>query len=294
MTASPNLIAYLALTMASILWGASFIAMKIALTGFDPMVIVFGRMALCFAILLPFAGRLRAQCVPARGDFKLLVFMGLCEPCLYFVFEAKALTLTSASQAGMITATLPLMTSVAAIVLLKEKVGLRTFAGFALAVAGVVWLSAGSVVTENAPNPVLGNILEVLAMASAVGGIITIKHLSVRYCPMYLTLFMAGMGAVFFLPALFLPGTQMPTSFPLLPSLAVIFLGTAVTLGAYFCYNYGIRVIPANQAAAFINLIPVLTALLGWSLLGEVFTTQQLMASALVLSGILLSQKNGR
>jgi len=290
----PPLFAYLALIMASLLWGGSFIAMKYALGSFDPMVVVFGRMAMALAVLAPFAGRLRQACSPRPGDLKFLIFMALCEPCLYFSFEANALRFTTASQAGMITATLPLMVSMAAIVLLKEKVGRGTLAGFALAVAGVVWLSLGSVATEDAPNPVLGNVLEVLAMTSAVGYIITSKHLSTRYTPLYLTLFMAGTGTLFFLPALFLPGTTLPTSFPLGPCLAVAFLGLIVTLGAYFCYNFGVKCIPASQAAAFINLIPVFAVTLGWLILDEVFTPQQFAASALVLGGILLTQRGGK
>ncbi|BBD08848.1 DMT family transporter [Desulfovibrio ferrophilus] len=288
-TTSP-LLAYLALTMASLLWGGSFIAMKYALATFDPMIIIFGRMALGFAVMLPFATRIRQGCTPRPGDFKFLVFMALCEPCLYFVFEANALQYTTASQAGMITATLPLMVSMAAIPILKEKVSPGTLFGFGLAVAGVVWLSTSGVATEDAPNPMLGNILEVLAMASAVGYIITSKHLSTRYSPLYLTMFMAGAGTVFFLPTLLLPGTHLPTSFPTGPCLAVAFLGIAVTLGAFFCYNYGVKCIPTSQAAAFINLIPVFTATMGWLFLGEIFTYQQFAASTLVLGGVLISQ----
>ncbi|MBU1003520.1 MAG: DMT family transporter [Proteobacteria bacterium] len=291
MNPTSPLIAYLALTTASLLWGGSFIAMKYALGTFDPMIIIFGRMAMGFALLLPFAGKIRTACSPRPGDLKLLLFMALCEPCLYFLFEANALQYTSASQAGMITATLPLMVSMAAIPILKEKVSPGTLFGFGLAVAGVAWLSAAGVATEDAPNPVLGNILEVLAMASAVGYIITSKHLSTRYSPLYLTMFMAGAGTICFLPTLLLPGTQIPTSFPLGPCLAVAFLGICVTLGAFFCYNFGVKYLPTSQAAAFVNLIPVFTAFLGWLLLSELFTPQQFAASALVLGGVFISQR---
>lgn len=285
-------IAYAALTMASLLWGGSFIAMKYAVTTFDPMVVVFARMVLGAAVLLPFAGRLRKACDPRPGDFRLLCFMALCEPCMYFVFEANALTYTTASQAGMITSTLPLLVSAAAMAFLGERVGRRALSGLALAVAGVVWLSTSGAATEAAPNPTLGNALEVLAMCSAVGYIITAKHLSARYTPLYLTLFMACAGSVFFLPTLLLPGTQLPQSLPLVPTLCVVFLGVFVTLGAFVCYNYGVKHIPASLAATFINLIPVIAAALGWLVLGETLTPQQLVASTLVLAGVFLSQSS--
>ncbi len=63
-----------------------------------------------------------------------------------------------------------------------------------------------------------------------------------------------------------------------------------VTLGAYGLYNFGVSRIPASQASAFVNLIPVFTVILGWIILNERFAPVQYLASALVFSGIFLSQ----
>lgn len=63
-----------------------------------------------------------------------------------------------------------------------------------------------------------------------------------------------------------------------------------MTLGAYGLYNFGVSRIPASQATAFVNLIPVFTVFLGWLILGERFTAVQYLASALVFLGIFMSQ----
>ena len=280
----------LALVLAMLIWGSSFIAMKVALRAFDPMPVVLGRMLVASLVFLLFWRRLR-QVSYVRGDWKYLAFMALCEPCLYFLFEAHALRLTSASQAGMVTAVLPLLTAIAAGILLKEKITARTLAGFLLAMAGVVWLSLAGRITMNAPNPVLGNVLEFLAMVCATGYIVTMKYLTRRYSPLFITAFQAFCGAVFFLPVLFLPGTEIPARIPLVPSLAVVYLGTFVTMAAYGLYNYGTSKIPAGQASAFVNLIPVITLVMGRVLLKEAFTTQQFFASGLVLAGVFLSRQ---
>ena len=73
--------------------------------------------------------------------------------------------------------------------------------------------------------------------------------------------------------------------------LAVIYLGSFVTLGAYLSYNYGVSKIPASQASAFVNLIPVFTVILGFIILGERFLPSQYVASALVLLGVFISQR---
>ncbi len=281
---------YACLILAMLLWASSFIALKLGFRSFDPMVVIFGRMAIascCFLAMIPRWGRIDYH----RGDWKPILFMTLCEPCLYFLFEARALIHTSAAQAGMICALLPLMVAVGARLFLKEAVSARTWAGFLLAISGAVWLSVSGTASVEAPNPPLGNLLEFLAMVCATGYIITLKRLTARYSPLLLTALQALVGTVFFLPVLFLPGTELPTRFDGGGILAIVYLGAFVTMGAYGLYNFGISRIPASQASAFVNLIPVFTIILGRWILNERFTPAQYPAALLIFIGIFLSQE---
>ena len=273
-----------------VLWASSFIALKIAFQGFSPMIVIWGRMivgSLCFLFFLKQLRTVKYQ----AGDLKLLLFMAICEPCIYFIFEAKALQLTSASQAGMITSMMPLLVAVGASLFLNEKVSAQTMAGLTIAISGACWLSFSAEVTSDAPNPMLGNFFEFLAMVAASGYTLTLKHLSSRYSALFLTAVQSWVGAVFFSFFLFSPGVEFPTSPPLLPLTAIIYLGAGITLGAYLLFNYGVSRIPASQASAYINLIPVFAVILGFIVLGERFTWQQYLASVLVLLGVYISQR---
>ncbi len=290
-----HLVPTLALTGAMILWGSSFIAMKVAVGSFHPMLVVFGRMAIAALAFGVFVGRFRGAY--RKGDWKWIVLMAFCEPCLYFVCEAYALRHTSASQAGMITAMLPLMVAVGARIFLGERTSGRTYAGFALSIAGVVWLTGVAASTENAPDPFLGNFLEFLAMCCATGYMVVLKKLTERYSSWFLTFTQALVGAVFFLPALALPAVSLPPVIPLVPALCVVYLGLCITIGAYGLYNFGMSRLPAGQATAFVNLIPVITLILGSAILGDTFSGQQYLASVVVFAGVFLSQarpKNNR
>lgn len=283
----------LCLTSAMVLWASSFIALKLAFKGYDPMLVIWGRMlvgSFCFAFLVP---QLR-NFTYRRGDAKYLLFMAICEPCIYFIFEAKALQLTSASQAGLITAMLPLLVAFGAMIFLKEKVTRQTLAGFGVAIAGTCWLSLAADASTDAPQPLLGNFLEFLAMVAAAGYTLSLKHLSARYSPFFLTAVQCWVGALFFACFLVSPDINLPREFHLVPALAVFYLGSFVTLGAYLLYNYGVSQIPASQASAYVNLIPVFTVVLGFLILGERFTPSQYVASALVLYGVYLSQRRPR
>lgn len=281
---------FASLILAMTLWASSFIALKLAFRSYDPMVVIFGRMAVASLCFLFFIGKIKGLSF-RKGDWKPILFMTLCEPCLYFLFEAKAIQNTTASQAGMICALLPLMVAVCARIFLKETISAKTLAGFLIAIFGAIWLSVSGQPSQFAPNPPLGNFLEFMAMVCATGYFITLKRLTSRYSPFVLTAIQALVGTVFYLPVLWLPTTTLPNHFDSGGVLAIVYLGAFITLGAYGLYNFGVSRIPVSQAAAFVNLIPVLTIVMGWLILGEQFTFVQYMAALLIFTGIFLSQK---
>ncbi len=279
------------LILAMLLWASSFVALKIAFRGYHPMQVIFGRMfvaSLCFLPFIPAFRKIRWR----KQDIKYLLVMAVCEPCLYFLFEARALELTSASQAGMITAMLPLLVAILAWGFLRENITRQTLSGFLLAIAGAVWLGLAGEVSEAAPDPLKGNFFEFLAMVCAAGYTVSLKHLTANYPPLFLTAFQAFLGSLFFFPFLLLPEVGFPVGWQMGPALAVLYLGTVITFGAYACYNYGVSRIPANRAAGYINLIPVFSVLLGMLILGETLNAGQWLACSLVFAGVWLSSRS--
>ncbi|WP_339079364.1 DMT family transporter [Pseudomonas sp. TMP9] len=281
-------VAVVCLIIAMALWGSSFIALKLAFAELPPLWVIFGRMALGSLVFL-LAWRWRGQMHYRAGDWKYLLGLAACEPCLYFLFEALALQHTSAAQAGMVTALLPLLVAVGAFIFLHERISRTTLAGFLLALIGAVWLSLAGSADEHASNPMLGNAYELLAMLCATGYTLLLKHLSARYSPFLLSAMVAFVGTVFFLPLAWL-SAPLPTTISLMGVGAVAYLGIVVTVGAYGLYNFGVSRMPASQASGFTNLIPVFTLLFAIVLLDESLNPMQMLAAALVFAGVLLSQ----
>lgn len=277
----------LLLILAMLLWSSSFVALKYAFQSYHPMLVIFARMFIGTFCFLPFLKTFRRITISRRA-LKYLLLMTFCEPCLYFIFEAKAIENTTASQAGMITAVLPLLVAILAWGILRERVTRQTQLGFLCAVVGAVILSLAAQESEYAPNPLLGNFYEFLAMVCAAGYTISLKYLSRNLPPLFLTAIQAFVGAVFFLPFVLFTHSSLP-EFHLSAVLAVVYLGTFVTFGAYGCYNFAVSRVPASQAAGFINLIPVFSVVLGMILLDERMNPMQLVACALVFFGVYLS-----
>ena len=279
---------HLALLLAMLLWGSSFIALKLAVNDLSPMIVIFMRMAIGAVAFLTVWPWLRHGFVYQAGDWKYLLGMALFEPCLYFFFEAQALRYTSAGQAGMITAMLPLMVAIAAFFILKERSGWRQWLGFGIAVIGVIWMTLTGEDSEQAPNALLGNFLEFLAMVSAVGYTLLVKHLTRRYSAFLLTALQSFVGTLFFFPLAL--ASPWPEQISLSTFGLLIYLGLIITLGAYGLYNYSLTHLKATVAAGYTNLLPVFTLLFSMLLLGERLVLSQWLAIGLVFVGVFLSQ----
>ncbi len=287
-----DLLPVAAIVAATLFWGGSFSAMRVCVQALGPWSVMWLRMVVALLLLAPFAGRLRPFNYRA-GDWKLLLPMALFQPCLYFFFESNALRFTTSSQAGVIAASVPLMVAFAAWLALSETITRGALVGMGISIAGVAGLTLLQGSGSGAQNPLLGNTLELLAMASAAVSMILVKRLSARYDPWTLTAIQTLAGAVFFLPGV--PGV-IRSSGVWTPQViwGMLFLGTFVTLGAFGLYNWGMSRLTASRASVFINLVPVFAVVFGWTLLGEALNPLQCIAAAAVIGGVWLGQRGRR
>ncbi len=282
----------LAAILSTILWGGAYVAMKFALQSFHPMTMIFLLLVVSSTTFLALVPALRNKQTYTKGDWRIFLVLVLCEPCLYFIFEGYALDNTSASQAGMLSATLPIFVGAFGYALLKEKLSRAAWAGCVVAICGAVWLSAAAVADEHAPNPLLGNFLQICGMVFAALYAICVRRLSRGYTPLFITAVQAWAGLIFFSSTLFIPGMGLPEGgATLLSWLSIVYLGLGVSFGAYSLYGFSISRMPAARAGMFMNLIPVFTLIFGVLILGERLTFAQCLASALVLGGVVISQR---
>ena len=278
-----------ALVMAMLVWASSFIALKSAIGPIGPMSVIFGRMfiaSLCFLYFIK--GFLKLNFT--KEDLKYIGLMVFFEPCLYFIFEAKALEYTSAGQAGMITSMMPLITAIGAGIILKEVITKKVIIGSLLAVSGAIWLSLSASGSEHASNPLLGNTLEFCAMIMASGYAISIRHLSAKFSAIFLTAIQSFAGMIFFLPFALWEYNTTTMNITTDALLWTLYLGVIVTIGGYGLFNFALGRVEASKASIYVNLIPVFAVILAYLLLGEELTYTGMIASIIILSGVVISQ----
>lgn len=288
-----QLVAVACLAGAVLFWGMSFFGTKTALrAGFSPMTVVWLRMVIASLVFAPFWQRLPK---PERrpGDLKWVGLACLLQAGIYYLAENYAIVYTTSSQAGVISAIVPLLVAAGAWLFLKEHIGPRTLVGICLSVAGVAALSMGATADASASNPLLGNSLEVVAMASAAGATLAIKHLVGRWNPWMLTGLQSLFGCVFFLPGALASDPRTWLAVPPVAWLSVLYLGTLVSLLAFGLYNVAMSRMPASRASIAINAVPLVALMTGWLLGSEKLGPVQIAGCVAIAAGVAFAQLGG-
>jgi drug/metabolite transporter (DMT)-like permease len=199
---------------------------------------------------------------------------------------------TSASQAGVIVSCLPIIVAFLEFFMLKEHISKAIVVGFTLCIGGSILLTLLSPSSSQAPNPLLGNFLELMAMVCAAFYTVCIKHLANRYSPLTLIALQGVSGSLFFAPFLLFIDLPSENQHDLTALMSILYLGSCVTLGGYGMYNYAISKVSVLTAAAYSNLIPIFTLILSAIILNEVLTLGQWISIFVVFIGVMISQRH--
>ncbi len=284
-----NTLGIVSIIFAMFIWGSSFIALKSAMVDLGEFTVIFFRMLIASACFIYFIKDFIKYDF-TKKDIKFIVLLAFFEPCLYFIFEAKALLYTSASQAGMITSLMPIITAMAAGYFLKEIISRQLIFGSLIATFGAIWLSVQATSSVSAPDPLLGNFLEFCAMVCGAGYTIVARYLVDKFSAIFITAIQAFIGAIFFFPFFIYEYFTVDMNFTSTAIGWLFYLGIVVTIGGYGLYNFALTKIDASKASMFIYLIPIFTLILAFGMLGEKLSATELIASGIILIGVIMSQ----
>ncbi|EST10944.1 DMT family transporter [Sporolactobacillus laevolacticus] len=198
----------------------------------------------------------------------------------------------SASQAGMISAGIPITILIFTPIFLKEKIKLKAWVGAIISIIGVILLIQGKQ-TASSEGSILGEI-EIL-ISCVAWGMYTVfgKKYVKRIDPLTLTAGAAFYGTL--LSAISCIGTVDPSSIHMSPNawLGIAYVSTFASVIAFVLWNAGVKIVGAGQAAPYINLLPVWTVLLGVLLLKEQISGITLVGGIITIIGaVLASGKN--
>jgi len=277
-----------------IFWSFSFIWFKEANKTFHPITIVFIRLIISVVLLTTFLILTKNFMKIRKQDRKLFLMLALFEPFFYFLGESFGLTYVSATVCSVLISTIPVFATIGAWLIFKERLKAINYAGIILSFIGVL------VFILNRDGSISFNIkglgLLLLAVISAVGYNLTLSRLVGYYTPVYIVNVQNIIGAVLFLPLFlildFKHFTTTPFTFEMFRP--IIELALFASCGAFILFAYSVKNMGITKANVFSNCIPVFTALFSFFILGEKLTVQNIIGMAVVITGLFLSQMNGR
>lgn len=272
------------LLFLGLVWGCSFLFMRVAAPSFGAYALVEMRLGLGALVLLPFLWQARAR-FPLRR-WPMLIAIGLINSALPFLLFAWAAQRAPAAIGAITNAMTVLFTALVAFVLFGERIGGRRAGALLVGFIGVLVLATAKVGGLSVGPAALAG-----AMASLCYGIgyNLVKRQMSDLPPA------ASAGATLGVSALLLA----PLAWAYWPEQAVPVQawGCAVVLGmlctglAYLLYYRLIQRIGPARASTVTYLIPVFGALLGWLVLGEPLTWTMLLAGLLILGSVVFSQR---
>ncbi len=289
-----RILVYAAAILPMIFWGLSFVWTKIVFTSYGPVTTLTLRLIISTIVLSLFilvtGKRERIQ----RSDLKIFILLAFLEPFCYFIGESFGLKLVSATLAAVIITTIPLVTPVFAWFLLKERLTWINVLGLVISFFGVVVIVVGRDFQLTA-SPA-GLLLLGFAVLSAVGYGLLVKKVAGRYSSLTIVNVQNFIGILFFLPVFFL--TEFHGFISARPGLDVIqalmALAVLCSAVAFVLMTIAIREIGISRFNVFTNIIPVITALFAWMVLGESLHARKLVGIAIVIAGLFLSQLAGK
>lgn len=278
---------WVALVAVALMWGSSFLFIKIGLEDFPPTTIawlrvVFGVLALT---LVPAARR------PLRhpGDWRLVALLGMTWMAVPFVLFTVAQQHIPSALAGMINGAAPLFTALVALVWFRRLPDARLALGLVVGFAGVVLIGLPNV---DGPASLTGVLLVLLATFMYGVSFNISGHLQGRNGALAV-LWRAQLCALVVLTPLGAPG--LASSTPTTPGvLAMVALGALGTGLAYVLFTDLAGRVGASRASVTTYLIPVVALALGAGLVGERVALLSLPGIALALLGAFLATRRPR
>jgi drug/metabolite transporter (DMT)-like permease len=285
---------YLALVFSMIFWSFSFVWFKIANRDYDPITIVFIRLAVASLFLSTFLWLTKGYTKIAPSDRKYFLLLAIFEPFLYFLGESFGLTYVSSTVGSVIISTIPVFAVLFAWIFYRERLRYINYAGVILSFIGVLIFitnASGSIAMS-----LKGLTLMLLAVSAAVGYNMMLHKLASKYNPIYIVNVQNVIGLILFLPLFLIFDLHKLTATGIVAEsfTSIILLAVFASSGAFALFAYSVRHLGISRANVFSNLIPLFTALFAFLLVGDKITLRNIAGMAVVIAGLFLSQAGKR
>jgi drug/metabolite transporter (DMT)-like permease len=281
--------AYFLLLGANILYATTYVVSRIVLDDVPSATLALLRLVLGAAVLVPIAWRAARDVPDAPGDRARIFWMGALGFAGAFVLGNWGVARSTATNAALLIIVEPVALMLLGPLLFGERLRRREKVGAALALAGsvvVVVNGIPGVSVALAPHW-RGDLLLVASGVAYASYSIFGRPVLDRHPATVVTARSIMWGALVMAP--FAAGEWIAGVRPTVTVTAVVgtlYLAVIITAFGYLVWNYALARVGAARAGIFVNVQPVVGAMLGVVFLGEALTPFTVAGGALIVAGL--------
>jgi drug/metabolite transporter (DMT)-like permease len=278
---------HLAIVFLSVVWGSTWLAIKLGLDYFPPVLYAGMRFVVASAVLLPLAikaGRKSLTMPPG-----LVVLSGfLLIPLPYGVAYWGAQYISSGLTA-VLFATLPIFVGLFSIHFLpEERLTWMSILGLAVGFLGIYLIFVDDIMIEDLRAMMGAGAVLTASIVSSLG-VVIVKRNAFSFRPVSLTAVHFLLGAVVLVPVGLFTESWSDLQFTPVSVTALLYLALIGSGTAFALYYWLLTRMEATRVSLLVYVTPVIAVYLGWMFLGEMITPQVVLGTALVFGGIKLA-----
>jgi drug/metabolite transporter (DMT)-like permease len=270
------------------LWGTGFLFGKWAFAELTVGQMVLYRFLFASAGFAP--GVWRGLRNPAtrvrRQDLTLILAAALIGVPIQFIIQFAGLERTTVSHASLMVGALPVLLAAGSALFAHEHVKARRWLALVASTIGAALIAFGASTGEaGAQASLTGDLLVAVSLIAAVAWILLVQALmkSGRYSPVSASAYVMTAGTVMLAVWVYATEGPLPIHLTALTWVSVAAMGLLATTVTTYLWNWGLSQVPASQAGVFLNLEPVVGAILGVLVLQDVLGPFGIIGGLLVI-----------
>ena len=268
------------------IWGFNVSAIKILVSNVDPILLTSFRIFVAGVVVLITFMILGIFRLPRKKEWLHILFIALFNVILHHTFVAIGIDNTYGMNAGLILGTVPLLTMILSILLLRQRVSRWRIFGFILGFIGIIITSSSGF---DFASISYGDFIVLLGALVQAFSFILISKLNPSFDPRLFTGYMLFIGSFFiFGTSLFIENDVSQIQKLFSWDIGILFLLSAFfgTAFGHMIYNFAIKQVGPAETAIFINLNTVFAVLGSVLFLGEVVTLNHGIGFLFILMGV--------
>lgn len=279
--------AYLALAAVCVIWGTTYLALRIAVLHFPPFLFTAIRQTTAGLLLLGFMLTIGKAKLPGRDMLVRQAIGGFFMLSLGNGLVAWAEMHIPSGVAAIICSLMPVMVILINVMIDRdERPTVPIIMGLAIGLIGIIMIFGEHMEDFSRTQYSIGILLTFAAVISWAGGSIWIKKKNLESNPFVNAGLQMFFGGLWLLPLSLLFDDLTNVSWSAEAAWSMLYLIIFGSIVAYASYSYALRKLPMTIVSLYAYVNPLVAVLLGWLVLDEKLNTKIIVAFVLTVAGI--------